>query len=136
MRIRILIVVAVLASGAVHLRLWFEGFKATPVVGPAFLVNAVAAAAISVLLLAWRHWIPLFLALGFGASTLGAYLTSATVGLFGVHEVWTGGTVITAEVAEVVAVAASAAALWRGYLLSSAQRAEHPSAPAPTPRVR
>ncbi len=32
----------------------------------------------------------LWLVLGFGTSTLGAYLISATVGLFGVHEVWTG----------------------------------------------
>jgi hypothetical protein len=66
---------------------------------------------IAVLLVTWRHWIPLVLGLGFGLSTLGAYLISATVGLFGVHELWTGVWVITAEVSEVVAIVASVLAL-------------------------
>ena len=41
---------------------------------------------------------------GFGPSMLGAFTISATVGLFGVHEHWTGGYVWTAAVAEAVAV--------------------------------
>jgi hypothetical protein len=49
--------------------------------------------------------------MGFGASTLGAFVISATVGLFGVHEHWVGGYVWTAAVAEVVAIAAGAVAL-------------------------
>jgi hypothetical protein len=128
MKVRILIAVAVLVSGVVHLTLWFEGFSSTPVIGPAFLFNAVAAVVIAVLLLVWRHWVPLFLALGFGASTLGAYLTSATVGLFGVHEPWTGGAVITAAVSEIVAIVTSAVALWRGYRRSSLAQTPQPSA--------
>jgi hypothetical protein len=56
------------------------------------------------LVLVWRHWLPLLLAVGFGASTLAAFVVSATVGLFGVHEVWTGGAVLTAAVSEVVAI--------------------------------
>ena len=50
------------------------------------MLNAVAAVVIAALLLWWRHWVPLLLAIGFGASTLGAFVISATVGLFGVHE--------------------------------------------------
>ncbi len=42
--------------------------------GPAFLLNAVAGAGIAVLLFAWRHWVPAFLALGFGLSTLPAFV--------------------------------------------------------------
>ena len=42
------------------------------VVGPAFMLNAVGGTIIAVLLVTWRHWIPLPLAVGFGASTLGA----------------------------------------------------------------
>jgi hypothetical protein len=136
MKVRILIAVAVLVSGAIHLTLWFQGFRSIAVIGPAFLFNAVAAVVIAVLLLAWRHWIPLFLALGFGASTLGAYLTSATVGLFGVHEVWTGGVVITAAVSEIVAIVASAGALWRRYRRSSPARTSQPSAAAHSLRDR
>ena len=56
------------------------------------MFNAVAGLVIAVLLLIWRHWVPGFLAAGFGASTLGAFILSATVGLFGVQEQqWTGG---------------------------------------------
>ena len=84
----------VLVSAAVHLRLWFDGFRDQHMVGPAFMLNAIAGAVIGVLLLTWRHWVPPFLAVGFGASTLGAFVISTTVGLYGVHEVWTGGYVL------------------------------------------
>jgi hypothetical protein len=95
---------AVLVSAAVHLYLWFDGMRDADVVGPAFLLNAVGGAVIAVLLVTWRHWVPPFLALGFGLSTLTAFVIAATVGLFGVQEVWTGWAVWTAAAAEVVAV--------------------------------
>ena len=52
-------------------RLWFDGTRDLDVVGPAFMVNAVAGLVIAVLLVTWQHWVPLFLAVGFGVSTLG-----------------------------------------------------------------
>jgi hypothetical protein len=103
--------VAVLVSAAVHLYLWFDGMRDADVVGPAFLLNAVGGVVIAVLLLAWRHWVPALLAIGFGLSTLTAFVIAATVGLFGVQEVWTGWTVWTAAAAEVVAVVAGARVL-------------------------
>lgn len=111
MRMRILTAAGVLVSAGVHLKLWFDGFRDFHVIGPAFMVNAVAGLVIAVLLLLWRHWIPLLLAIGFGASTLGAFVISATVGLFGSHEVWTGTWVLTAAISEVVAILAGAMAL-------------------------
>lgn len=114
---RLIAAVAVLVSAVVHLWLWFDGFREIEVIGPAFMVNAVAGVVIAVLLLAWRHWIPLLLAVGFGATTLGSFIISATVGLFGVNERWTGGFVWTAFVAEVVAILAGlVAARSEGYL--------------------
>jgi hypothetical protein len=122
---RILAAAGVLVSAAVHLLLWFDGFREIDVIGPAFMLNAVAGVAIAVLLVLWRHWVPLLLAIGFGASTLGAFVISATVGLFGVHEVWTGTAVLTAAVSEVVAIVAGAVALLREYPVGSPGQPQH-----------
>lgn len=125
MRLRVLAAAGVLVSAAVHLKLWLDGFRDLPVIGPAFLLNAVGGLVIAVLLVTWRHWIPLVLALGFGISTLGAYLISATVGLFGVHEVWTGVWVVTAEVSEVVAIVTSVLALRKERPWPSPGQSQH-----------
>lgn len=111
--LRIIGAVSVLVSAAVHLKLWADGYRDVRVIGPAFMVNAVAGALIAVALLTWRHWVPAFLAMGFGASTLGAFLVSATVGLFGLHERWVGGYVWMAAASELVAVATGAGLLVR-----------------------
>ena len=101
---RIVTAVAALVSAYVHLKLWLDGFSDIDMIGPAFMFNAVAGLVIAILLLAWKHWVPGFLAAGFGASTLGAFILSATVGLFGLKEQWTGGYQLTAAVAEVVCI--------------------------------
>jgi len=104
MRIRLIAAIAVLVSAAIHLRLWATVFRNQHVVGPAFVVNAVAGVVIVVLLLTWRHWIPVFLAFGFGVATLGAFIIAATAGLYGVHEHWRGGYVWTAAISEAVVI--------------------------------
>jgi hypothetical protein len=104
MGIRIVTAVAALVSAYVHLKLWLDGMSDVDIIGPAFLFNAFAGLVIAVLLLAWRHWAPGFLAAGFGASTLGAFILSTTVGLFGVKEQWVGVEVWAAAVAELVCI--------------------------------
>ncbi|MFL6062217.1 MAG: hypothetical protein ACJ72E_13365, partial [Marmoricola sp.] len=95
----------------------------------AFMVNAVGGLVIAVLLLTWRHWVPLLLATGFGLSTMGAFTISATVGLFGVHDHWSGGYVWTAFISEAVAVVCALLAAHRGgYLTRGPQRARSHSA--------
>ena len=116
---RMLAAAGVLVSAGIHLRLWFDGFRDQDMIGPAFMVNAVAGAVIGVLLLTWQHWVPAFLAVGFGAATLGAFVISATVGLYGVHEVWQGSYVLAAAAAEVVAILAGGAVLLRDNPLRS-----------------
>lgn len=125
MSLRLLAALAVLVSAAVHLYLWADGMRDVDVVGPGFLLNAVGGAVIAVLLVAWRHWVPAFLALGFGLSTLGAFAVSATVGLFGVQESWSGWAVWTAAVAEVVAIITGAVLLLRESPARSGARAQH-----------
>jgi hypothetical protein len=104
MSIRVVAVVGVWVSAAVHLYLWFDGVRDEAKIGPAFMVNAVGGAVIGLLLLTWRHWVPAFLGLGFGLSTLGAFVVSTTVGLFGVHAGWHGWAAWTAASAEVVVI--------------------------------
>lgn len=110
--LRLVIAVAVLVSGLVHLVLWRDGMRDVAVVGPAFLVNAVAGVALAVVVVLWRHWLPLLAAIGFGAATFGAYLMSMTVGFFGVREqVWTAEAVVSA-VTEVAAVVLGGVSWW------------------------
>ena len=126
MKMKLLAAAGVLISAAVHLYLWFDAFRHTDVVGPAFMLNAVGGTIIAVLLVTWRHWIPSVLAVGFGASTLGAFLIATTAGLFGVHEHWTGWAVWTAAASEVVAILAAGSVLLQEYPLRSASRPEQP----------
>lgn len=121
MKTRLVVAAAVLVSAVVHLRLWFDGVRDQHVVGPAFMLNAVAGLSIAVLVVLWRHWLPLLLAVGFGVSTIGAFVISATAGLFGVHVHWQGAQVWTAAVSELVAILAGLLAAWREGFLSRDQ---------------
>ncbi len=96
--------VAVLVSALVHLYLWGDGMREVDVIGPAFLVNGVGGIVLAIAVLAWRHWLPLLAAAGFGAATLGAYLLSRTVGLAGVRETITTPEAVVSAVVEVLAV--------------------------------
>ena len=130
MWMRVVGAAAVLVSAAVHLWLWFEGFRGLSIIGPSFLLNAVAGAVIAVLLVTWRNWVPGFLTAGFGVCTLGAFVVASTVGLFGLHEHWVGWSVWTAAAAEVVAITAGALVLVRDLPASSSRQTQHaPSAP-------
>ena len=121
---RIVTAVAALVSAYVHLKLWLDGMRDIDVIGPAFLFNAVAGLVIAVLLLTWRHWVPGFLAAGFGASTLGAFILSATVGLFDVHEQWTGGYQLTAAAAEVVCIIGGLLVMREAWLVRQTSTAD------------
>ena len=112
--LRGVVAVCVVVSGVVHWQLWRTGERAIDVVGPAFLVNAVAGVVIGVLLLVWRTWVPLFLAFGFGLVTLAAFVVATTpLGLFGARARWSGWAEWTCAVTEAVAIVLSAGALLR-----------------------
>jgi len=129
MVLRILTAAAVLVSAAVHFDLW-PVVRDNDVIGPAFLINGIAGVVIALLVLFWRHWVPALLAVGFGLSTIGAFVISATVGMYGVHEHWTGFSVWAAFIAEVVAVVGGALLLFRERPVrsgSAAQSGHHAS---------
>ncbi|HUG51810.1 MAG TPA: hypothetical protein VLZ78_12505 [Terrimesophilobacter sp.] len=105
MWIRIVVSVAVFVAAVIHLEQWFLVFRDHAIMGPAMLANFIGGVVIAVLVLFWRHWLPMLLAVLFGAATLGAFLVSTTpMGLFGVHEHWTIWEVFVAAAAEVVAI--------------------------------
>lgn len=116
MNVRVAAAVAATVSAVVHLYLWFDGVKDQGTVGALFVVNVVAGLAIAALLLRWRHWVPLFLLVGFGATTLGAFLVAVNDELFGIHTDWSWYAWVAA-VSEVLCVALGAVAAAReGYL--------------------
>ena len=103
--VRGLAAACVMLSAVVHLDLWANGMKSLDVVGPAFLLNGVGGIVLGVLVLVWRHWLPLLGAIGFGVATLTAFLISTTPGgFFGVHEQWTGIPVWLSAVSEAGAI--------------------------------
>lgn len=107
---------AAVVSAAVHLYLWFDGVKDQGTVGALFVVNVLAGLGIAAMLLWWRHWIPLLLLAGFGATTLGAFLIAVTGKLFGIHTDWSWYAWVAA-VSEIVAVVVGVVAAAReGYL--------------------
>ena len=124
MAIRILGALAAVVSAAVHLYLWFDGVKDQGTVGRLFVVNVVAGLVIAGLVIAWRHWVPLFLLAGLGATTLGAFLISVTGSLFGIHTSWSWYAWLAA-IAEVLAVVTAVAAASAEGWLGSLRQAQH-----------
>lgn len=105
MTLRIIGAVVALISAAIHFwEYFFNGYNATGV-GIPFLINGVAGIVIAILLLTARHnWLPLLLLFGFGVLTLGGFVTSWMIGLFGVHETWSGTLKWVAAIAEAIAI--------------------------------
>ena len=84
----------------------------TPASGTALLVFIGSLGALGVLVLVWRHWLPLLGAVGFGIATLTAFLISTTPsGFFEVHERWVGVPVWLSAISEVGAIVFGVAAL-------------------------
>ncbi|WP_456845386.1 hypothetical protein [Cellulomonas sp. P5_C6] len=121
--LRVLIAICVVVSAVVHLYLWQDGMKTLDVVGPAFLLNGIGGLVLGVLVIVWRHWLPLLGAVGFGVATLTAFLISTTSGgFFGVHEKWVGAPVWLSAISEIGAIVLGIAALVverRAQVLSS-----------------
>jgi hypothetical protein len=77
------------AMGAIHLDLWGDGYRTLDLIGPAFLLNAIAGFGLAALLLVTPrpvvHWVAALGALT-AAGTLTGLLLASTVGLFGFVE--------------------------------------------------
>jgi len=97
-----------LSTGAVHLDLYLTGYRSIPEVGWLFLVQAISAFGLGVLVLVSGSLLAAAGGAALALSTLGGYLLSLRVGLFGFREVRTPAGVV-AGVIEVTTFAALAA---------------------------
>jgi hypothetical protein len=77
------------AMGWIHLDLWLNGYRSIDVIGPAFLLNAIAGFGLAALLLVTPgplvRWVAALCALT-ALGTLGGLLLATTVGVFGFVE--------------------------------------------------
>ncbi|MBO0713970.1 MAG: hypothetical protein J2O39_01740 [Acidimicrobiales bacterium] len=109
----------VVTAGAIHLHLWMVNpdYRDISVIGPLFLFQSIAAFVLAVALLASRRLIMVVAAAGFLLATIGGYLISVYVGLFGFKDTLSaplGATSLGVEAAGVVVLAIAGAMIPRG----------------------
>jgi hypothetical protein len=101
-----------LVSGFVHVHLWDIAYRHVATLGPLFLVQAIAALVLAVLLALTRRGAVVVAALGLMAGTIVGFILVLTVGLFGftLHEI-TNYAVIAVVVEGLAVVLLAAAGL-------------------------
>jgi hypothetical protein len=88
---RMLAALAILTAAALHLYLYaVDGFDSIHVIGPLFLLNGIAGAVIGLGLLLSSTAPLVLLGVAYSVATLVAFVISATSGLFGWRESWSG----------------------------------------------
>jgi predicted lipoprotein with Yx(FWY)xxD motif len=97
-----------IATGAIHLDLYLTGYRTIPTIGWLFLLQVIAAFVLGAGVLVLGSRLVAAAGAGFALSTLGGYLLSIWVGLFGFKEVRTTAGIV-AGVIEILAFAVLAA---------------------------
>jgi predicted lipoprotein with Yx(FWY)xxD motif len=95
------------ATGGIHLDLYLTGYRSIPTIGWLFLLQVIAAFGLALAVLVTGSRLAAAAGAGFALSTLGGYLLSVWIGLFGFKEVRTTAGIV-AGVIEVAAFAALA----------------------------
>jgi len=96
------------ATGAIHLDLYLTGYRSIPVIGWLFLLQVIAAFGLAAAVLATGNRLIAAAGAGFALATLGGYLLSLWIGLFGFKEIRTTAGIV-AGVIEIAAFAVLAA---------------------------
>ena len=87
--LRIAGAVLLAVTGAIHLDLYLTSYRHIPTIGLLFLLQVIAAFALAIAVLLLRGPLAAAAGGGFALSTLGGYLLSLWIGLFGFQEVRT-----------------------------------------------
>src|SRR5206468_1553588 len=77
------------ASAGIHLDLYLTGYRSIPTIGWLFLLQVIAGFVLAAVVLATRSRLAAAAGAAFALSTLGGYLLSVWIGLFGFKEVRT-----------------------------------------------
>ncbi len=93
------------ATGAIHLDLYLTGYRTIPTIGWLFLLQVIAAFGLAAVIALTGSWLAAAAGALFAVATLGGYLLSIWVGLFGFTEVRTTAGIV-AGIIEVAAFAA------------------------------
>ncbi len=96
------------ATGAIHLDLYLTGYRSIPTIGGLFLLQVIVAFVLGTVVAVSGNRLSAAAGAGFALSTLGGYLLSLWIGLFGFREVRTTAGIV-AGVIEVAAFATLAA---------------------------
>jgi len=91
-------------TAAIHLDLYLTGYNSIPTIGVLFLLQVIVAFLLAIAVAVTGNRIVALLGAGFAIATLGGYLLSVWVGLFGFKEVRTTAGVVAAVI-EVAAFA-------------------------------
>ena len=92
------------ATGGIHLDLYLTGYRSIPTIGWLFLLQVIAAFGLAAVVLVSGSRLAAAAGAGFALSTLGGYLLTVWIGLFGFTEVRTTAGIV-AGVIEVAAFA-------------------------------
>lgn len=114
--LRVLVALAVIVSGAVHLWLVASqgyGGGTGNWLATAFWLQGVGGIVLGLLVLVWRSPLPLLGAVAFGAATLAGFLLAVYLpdGLLGVRSAWSGWPELVSAATEALAVVLGLAAL-------------------------
>jgi predicted lipoprotein with Yx(FWY)xxD motif len=115
------------ASAGIHLDLYLTGYRSIPTIGWLFLLQVIVGFVLAVAVLATRSRLAAAAGAAFALSTLGGYLLSVWIGLFGFKEVRTTAG-IAAGLIEVAAFAVLALAAVAGYPVRGAGEPASPAA--------
>jgi hypothetical protein len=116
--LRVVGAVLVVATGAIHLYLYRDGFSSVPTIGGLFLTNFVVAVVLGLAILLRGRAFWSLLGAGFCLGTLVAFIVSVHWGLFGYQETLTGAwqeRAVVVEVAGAVVCAGLTVTLLRGH---------------------
>ncbi len=117
------------ATAAIHLDLYLTGYRTIPTIGWLFLLQLISAFGLGAIVLVSDKRLASAAGAGFALATLGGYLLSLRIGLFGFREVRTAAGIVAAVIEVATFSALAAAALRPGAQHQPAALSNHGSKP-------